>query len=399
MASKYQLITGLYESTIKDVTKNAAEWTAFLRSACRNYKCRFDEQILIYAQRPDATAVLEIEKWNEQFGRWVNKGAKGIAVFDDDHNGQYRLKHYFDISDTHGSRFDRPVPIWQMRPEHEAEVIESLENSFGGLEDKDTLAEALVWAARNATEDNIEDYLRDLLSVREDSFLEELDEFNVEVEYREVVQNSVAYMLLTRCGIDADRYFSRADFQYLYQFNTPGTVNALGLAASDIAESCLREIAVTVRSLQRQGINMNRTLASPEKQAQNSIEIQTDERGAEDDRSIDLSDRGRLSNPEPDLAGGAGHNPWQVRIAPKEISPAEPPRPVSELPDGGDAERTPDGDRAGGGREDGADDPQMAASQGVTEKMKADDQMKWVGMMNNIRQSAEERILSDLIYA
>ena len=399
MASKYQLITGLYESTIKDVTKNAAEWTAFLRSACRNYKCRFDEQILIYAQRPDATAVLEIEKWNEQFGRWVNKGAKGIAVFDDDHNGQYRLKHYFDISDTHGSRFDRPVPIWQMRPEHEAEVIESLENSFGGLEDKDTLAEALVWAARNATEDNIEDYLRDLLSVREDSFLEELDEFNVEVEYREVVQNSVTYMLLTRCGIDADRYFSRADFQYLYQFNTPGTVNALGLAASDIAESCLREIAVTVRSLQRQGINMNRTLASPEKQAQNSIEIQTDERGAEDDRSIDLSDRGRLSNPEPDLAGGAGHTLGKYALLRKKyLQQSRRVLYMNFLTAGTLNGHLTEIEQAAGERMERMT-RQMAAAQGVTEQLKASDQMKWVGMMNNIRQSAEELILQDLIYA
>ena len=125
MASKYQMITGMYEHTLKNVTKTPSRWTAFLRSACRNYKCRFDEQVLIYAQRPDATAILEVEKWNIQFGRWVNKGAKGIAVFNDEHDGKYRLKHYFDISDTHQSRFSRPVPIWQMKPEYEAEVIES----------------------------------------------------------------------------------------------------------------------------------------------------------------------------------------------------------------------------------------------------------------------------------
>jgi hypothetical protein len=124
--------------------------------ACRNYKLRFDEQILIYAQRPDATAVLEIKKWSTSFGRWVNKGAKGIAVFDDNRNDPYRLKHYFDISDTHRSRFGRPVPIWDMKPEYEADVIESLENSFGELEDKSTLTDALISAAENARREVLE---------------------------------------------------------------------------------------------------------------------------------------------------------------------------------------------------------------------------------------------------
>jgi hypothetical protein len=214
MASKYQLITDLYESTIQAVTNTPAAWTAFLRSACRNYKCRFDEQILIYAQRPDATAVLEIEKWNEQFGRWVNRGAKGIAVFDDEHNGNYRLKHYFDISDTHESRFARRVPLWQMEPRFETEVIESLENSFGELEDKATLADALISAAHNAVEDNLSDYLNELIYCREDSLLEELDELNIEMEYRTSLQNSVAYMLLTRCGIDVEDYLEPLDFRY-----------------------------------------------------------------------------------------------------------------------------------------------------------------------------------------
>jgi hypothetical protein len=251
MATKYQAVTGLYESTIRDVTKNTAAWTAFLRSACRNYKCRFDEQILIYAQRPDATAVLEIAKWNTQFGRWVNKGATGIAVFDDEHNGNYRLRHYFDISDTHGSRYERPVPIWQMKPEYESEVTESLENSFGDLDDKPTIAAALISAAKNAVEDNISDYLHDLMYSRDDSFLEELDELNVDVEYRMTLQNSVAYMLLTRCGIEANKHFVAEDFRHVTDFNTRNTVNALGLASSDIAEeigraSCRERVSVRV---------------------------------------------------------------------------------------------------------------------------------------------------------
>lgn len=364
MASKYQLITDLYESTILAVTNTPAAWTAFLRSACRNYKCRFDEQILIYAQRPDATAVLEIEKWNEQFGRWVNRGATGIAVFDDEHNGNYRIKHYFDISDTHESRFARRVPLWQMEPRFEAEVIESLENSFGELEDKATLANALISAARNAVDDNLSDYLNELMYCREDSFLEELDDLNIEVEYRTALQNSVAYMLLTRCGIDAEDYLEPQDFRYAADFNTRSTVNALGLATSDIAELCLLEIAATVRNLRIQERDVNRTFAKPEAPAYPIPIKQNDERSA--DNGTDLSDGGRLPRTEPDRAGGIPRNPsnpseqarrgprWQIRIAPQEVSEAAPPRSVPESPDGGDAERTPDGDRADGHEPDGS---------------------------------------------
>ena len=175
MATKYQLITGVYESTISKVTDHPAAWTAFLRSACRNYKCRFDEQILIYAQRPDATAVLEIEKWNKQVGRWVNRGATGIAVFDDEHNGNDRLKHYLDVSDTHEGRISRPVPMWQMEPRYEAEAMEALGNSFGELDDTSSLADAIVSAARNAVEDNMADYLADLRNGLDGSALEEYD--------------------------------------------------------------------------------------------------------------------------------------------------------------------------------------------------------------------------------
>ena len=167
MVSKHQMITGLYEHTLERVVETPAAWTAFLCSACRNYKCRFDEQVLIYAQRPDATAVLEIEKWNIQFGRWVNKGAKGIAVFDDGHHGNYRLRHYFDISDTHGGRNGRPVPIWRMRAKHEAEVVECLANAFGGPGDAPTLADALIGAAASAAGDNMADYLEAPARARE----------------------------------------------------------------------------------------------------------------------------------------------------------------------------------------------------------------------------------------
>ena len=341
--TKYQLITGVYESTLQRVTNTPAEWTAFMRSACCNYKCRFDEQILIYAQRPDATAVLEIEKWNRQFRRWVNKGATGIAVFDDEHNGKSRLKHYFDISDTHESRFSRPVPIWRMESRYESEVIESLENSFGELEEKSDLANAILSAAKNAVDDNLTDYLNELMYCRVDSFLEELDDLNVEVFYRTALQNSVAYMLLTRCGIEADKYLDFEDFRHITDFNTRQTINALGMASSDIAETCLREISATVINLQKQERNKNHIFAKPEQSGDNVIK---NNEGSLNDGSVDISDGGRLPSTQPDRTGGRPSSPWQIRIAQKETPQAEPQGTVREPADIGQAERTPDGDRA-----------------------------------------------------
>jgi N12 class adenine-specific DNA methylase/adenine-specific DNA methylase len=357
--TKYQVITGVYESTLQQVTKAPGAWMAFMRSACRNYKCRFDEQILIFAQRPDATAVLEIEKWNKQFGRWVNKGATGIAVFDDEYNGNYRLKHYFDISDTHESRDSCPVPLWTMEPRYEADVIESLENSFGELEGNSSLKAALISAAHNAVDDNLTDYLHDLLQCREDSFLEELDEFNVEVAYRSALQNSVAYMLLFRCGINADGILDSEDFRQITDFNTSKTINALGLAASDITETCLREISATVLNLQKQEKKQNRTFAFQEKTPHN---IDTSE--VQHERSFeygtDISDGGRLPHPQPDRTGGTARSRqnglWQVRVAPKEISETAPQDSVREPADIGQAERTPDRNRADSEREAGTDD-------------------------------------------
>jgi len=355
--AKYQRITKLYETTLKQVTNNKSAWTDFLNSACRNYKCRFDEQILIYAQRPDATAVLEIEKWNKLFGRWVKKGeGTGIAVFDDEHNGETRLKHYFDITDTHEGYYSRPVsvPLWQMEQRYEAEVIEHLENHFGELDDTSTIAAALISAAKNAVDDNITDYLSELMNIREDSFLEDLDELNVEVEYTAALRNSVAYMLLTRCGIDAANYFEADDFQAVIDFNTPRTANALGIAASDIAETCLREISATVLNLQKQEKKINRTFAKPERSGDNNIVNKNTERSIE--HGTDISDGGRLQNTQSDRAGGTARNPWQIRITPQKISETEQEDNIRQSSDDRQAERASDGNRTDREREVGASD-------------------------------------------
>ncbi len=261
MARKYEIITELYRKTVLGLT-SPQNWQSFLSTACHNFRLPFDEQVLLYAQRPDATAVLPIEGrngWNRRFGRWVNRGATGIAVFDGESVGRSRLKYYFDISDTHESRFARPVPIWTMRPEYESTVIESLENSFGELEDKADLASALLSAAQNAVEDNMQDYLAELKYYKESSFLEELDDLNIEVEYRRTLENSIGFMLLVRCGIDPANYFTDDDFRDVVDFNTPNTLNALGAATGDIGQMCLSTISRTALTLQRQAEKANRT--------------------------------------------------------------------------------------------------------------------------------------------
>ena len=236
MAAKYQLITELYRRTGIAVAKNPQAWQSFLAAACRNYKCRFDEQLLIYAQRPDAIAVAELDTWNKRFKRWVNKDSKGIAVFDPK-GRRNTLKYYFDVSDTHDGYYgSRPVPIWQMNGRYEQAVIERLSDRFGNTDSTD-LASALIETAKNAVEDNLQDYFSQLKDFTRDSFLEELDDFNVEVCYRRLVTNSVAFMLMSRCGLDTNEHFDREDFEDIINFNTPATINALGIATSDISES------------------------------------------------------------------------------------------------------------------------------------------------------------------
>ena len=194
MARKFDLISELYERTCFAVTDNPVNWQSFLKTAGRNFRLRFDEQLLIYAQRPDATAVLEIERWNGTFGRWVNRGAKGIAVFEDADRSRQRLIHYFDISDTHESRHSRPVPIWEMRPDYEAEVIETLENTFGAVNDTTSIENVVKESIANAVEDNIADYISDFMSLGAGSDIEYLSADEANALYLELVRNSVSYM-------------------------------------------------------------------------------------------------------------------------------------------------------------------------------------------------------------
>ncbi len=380
MPTKFQLITELYDQTVQSVTGSYQSWTGFLRAACYNYKCPFDDQILIYAQRPDATAVLEMERWNRQFGRWVNRGAKSIAVFGDD--GQNCLKLYFDVSDTHASRFARPLPIWTMHPAFEPEVIETLEATFGNLAEKENLADAVRSACHNAVADNFTDYLQDLRECREDSLLEELDDLNLEVFYRDALEVSVAYMLMTRLGLRADDYFSPDEFAHVYEFNTPPTINALGIATSDIAEMGLREISRTVMQAQRDQFFANR--------ARIGYDDRTEQHETPHERSEQhgdhLQDAGWLSGAEPADAADAGGASGQVRGAAERISEEAPQGALHQPQDqrqadgafGGDrADRAEDGgadrgaDGAGRGRDGGAESNRSPALDGPDEQSPA----------------------------
>ena len=347
MASKFQFITELYSRTLTRLTGDYESWTGFLRSACYNYKCPFDEQVLIYAQRPDATAVLELEKWNRQFGRWVNAGATGIAVIDEA-RGKGRLKHYFDITDTHATRISRPVPIWTMEPAYTEPVIETLEATFGILAEKDNLPDAILSASRNAVADNMQDYLRDLLDCRDGSMLEELDTLNVEVTYRRALESSVAYMLMTRLSLPAMVYLLPEDFEGIYSFDTPSTINALGIATSDIAEMGLREISRTVMQARREQFFA--------KDTQIGYDAVKEQNNAEKERSAehgsDLQSAGGLSPAEPADAAGAGDASGQVRGAAETVSQGAPPSAVYQPQDQWPAGGASDGDR-GDGTEDG----------------------------------------------
>ena len=353
MAAKYQLITELYRRTGVAVAKNPQAWQGFLSSACRNYKCRFDEQLLIYAQRPDAVAVAKLETWNRQFKRWVNKDSKGIAVFDPK-GRRNTLKYYFDVSDTHEGYYgSRPVPIWQMDERYEQAVMERLSDRFGDVESTD-LASALMETAKNAVEDNLQDYFSQLKDCTKDSFLEELDDFNIEVIYRRLAANSVAFMLISRCGLDANEFFDRDDFADIVNFNTPATINAIGIATSDIAEMALREISQSIRNVQIAEKDQNRTFAQRTQAQYDKGRLQP-ERSEYNERNH-LQQTGGLSYSRPNITDRARASAWQVRFDAQGLSGEAQASDLSQSADIGQAERASARGRADSTPEVGASD-------------------------------------------
>ena len=359
MARKFDLISELYERTCFAVTDNPVNWQSFLKTAGRNFRLRFDEQLLIYAQRPDATAVLEIERWNGTFGRWVNRGAKGIAVFEDADRSRQRLIHYFDISDTHESRYSRPVPIWEMRPEFEAEVIETLENTFGAVNDTTSIENVVKESIANAVEDNIADYISDFMSLGAGSDIEYLSADEANTLYLELVRNSVSYMVMARLGLDADKVYSPDDFAGISSFNSQEVLNAVGIATSDIAEMALLPVSRTISTLSKE----NRIIDEQE-QSEYNKDIK-DERSQSDERNH-IHDGGRLQSSEPEAAGADGSDSRQMVADEENLSEGTSQNPVLQSSDERDSEQplgggSAESDRTGGnsreadGRESGTD--------------------------------------------
>ena len=293
MPNKYQLVNEMANETLKEITQSGESWTKFLNTASNNYKYSFNEQVLIYAQKPNATACADIETWNNRLKRWVNKGAKGIALISIE-NGRSVLRHVFDISDTH-SGINRNLKLWEVRSSYENGLIETLENSFGNLEIKSNLAEAIYSSSMNLVEDNYQDYLVDLRDVLENSSLQNLSEDELESLFKGILINSISYMTLNRCGIDPLEHFSYNDFELIKQFNTKSVISRLGAATSDISEQVLREISSSVRNFEKSTNNINRTFVNSQKTNYYNNENKNNE-GRNDYDKNRIQTNGRLSD-------------------------------------------------------------------------------------------------------
>ena len=293
MANKYQLINEMASETLKEITQNGESWIKFLNTASNNYKYSFNEQVLIYAQKPNATACADIETWNKKLRRWVNKGAKGIALLSME-NGRNVLRHVFDISDTH-SGINKDFKLWEIKPSYENGIIETLENSFGNLEVKSNLAEAIYSASINLVEDNYQDYLVDLKDVLDGSLLEGMQDIDLEGNFIVLLAKSISYMAMKRCGIDPTEHFNVSDFEMISSFNNKRVVSRLGAAISDIAEQELREIYSSVINYEKNYKLTNRTFVNNEKINYHNNEEKNNE-GRNDYDRINIQSNGRLPN-------------------------------------------------------------------------------------------------------
>ena len=257
MASKLRLITDLYGETLTQISKNPDDWMSFLECAAMNYKYPFNDQVLIYAQRPEAVACAKIEAWNKQVGRWVNRGAKGIALLSED-NGYTNLRYVFDIADTN-SKFGKSFRLWSVPKPYEVDIIESLENKYGELEDKSSLGLAIKSVSKIIVEDNMQDYLEDLKFYRENSSLEPMTDEAVQLLFQNALENSIAFSMIKRCGLNPNDYFTNEDFTPILAFDSYETITRLGVATSEISEMGIREIYNTIKKLRINEINKIRT--------------------------------------------------------------------------------------------------------------------------------------------
>lgn len=310
MAKKYELISDLYEQISIEVTRDPQTWRLFLKTACRNYKLRFDEQLLLFAQRPNAIAVLEIERWNTAFGRWVNRGAKGIAVFEDSTGKSQRLKYYFDIADTHGTEQSREVPVWKMSEEYQSDVVEALKNAFGTLTDSDNLRIVIKESVVNAVDDNIDDYIYGFVKSGTGSEIDYMKPEDAEEIYKRIVTNSVVYMIYERLGMD--NLLTDDDFNGIEYFSTPELLNSIGYATGDIARMELGIISKTIRSTKKEKQQVIQPVIN---------KISDNERSSYNERNH-LHNAGRLSDSGSDITDTTGSYSRQMGRDEERISEA-----------------------------------------------------------------------------
>ena len=333
MASKLQNISALSNEIGKSLA-DYENWTAFLKSAAWQYKYPFQDQILIYAQRPDATACASIDVWNKKLKAWINRGSKGIALLREGDRGKY-LDYVFDISDTHTS--GSPIRLWQYNSRFDNAIIETLENSFGELKSKNSITDAIISAAQNAVEDSKSDYLSELKYAKENSFLDGLDELNIDVEFQQTAETSIAYTVLQRLGINADEVFEREDFPHIMNFNTPETLSVLGNAVSSISEETLRGISETIRAEVREEIQNRKNFAENKNAVYNESKENTPTKINERTDSYDRDNiHGSERIPDSELDNGTdGSTDRQIRADEAEISQTTPTEPIHEPDDNG----------------------------------------------------------------
>lgn len=375
MASKLQIVTAVFNDEVIKATENQQNWTSFLRTAANNYKYSFPDQILIFAQKPEATACAEISFWNEKFNRWVNRGATGIALLNFSGNNQ-KLRYVFDVSDTN-SRQGIEIPSWKVEDRFEGEITEALENAFGEV-GNGSLASVIDDTAQNMVDDNILDYLYNLDEAKYGSFLEDFDEDNIRSVFRNTLVSSIGYMMMTRCGINADDFYDPEDFKDLYNFNTHQTIIALGSATSEIAEMGLREIETTVKALQKEEKNKNRTFVSSyDFGYDEGAKQKTDTERRNEDVTDYLQTGRRLQNPEHhSVSGGEERYTWQVRIDEEELPDESPESEVQHTSDDGRTDETPASDGTGSTADVGTDnraDDEIRRSDGNTEGDRPDE--------------------------
>lgn len=361
MANKMQLITELSNNVIKDITNTPENWLSFLDTASSNYKYSFNEQLLIYAQRPDAIVCTDIDTWNRRLHRWIKKGSKAISLITND-NGILKLRHVFDITDTY-DKYGRDVYIWQVENGLENEIIETLENVFGELNDKHNLSEAIINSTINLVEDNFQDYYSNFRSIVNNSYLEELDDLNLELYFKNMMKNSISYMVLKRCGIDTKQYYDLEDFRNIINFNTPEVIARLGSATSDIAKIELHEIYTTVLEQRKLKKNKVHTFVKNDNVDYYEVKDSKVERGNKNEGNYNISSRGRLSDTRPNDARTEESAVGNIRKNEDELHKREQERTIYGADDERNTNTTSSRNRENSITENGTDNQKISERQ------------------------------------